>query len=152
MSIELLQQAYNSFKVRLAAFEAWRGGRSGYPSDSVPAELRTTNDEQSACELYEWLENPPDKYFLYISQKTGGCPRFGDFIVDGAQTWTGTPLGNVRFGREYRDSFGGARIPVTVYGNNGVHYAGTYYRSAGSYARIRKLKRKSCGPNKGTAQ
>lgn len=150
--MELLEHAYSAFKARHNAYEAWRNGRTSYPSDSVPVELRVTNDERSACEMYEWLENPPDKYFLYISQKTGGCPRFGDFIEGGAQTWTGTPLGNVRFGREYRDSFGGARIPVTIYGNNGVHYSGTYYRSAGSYARVRKLKRKACGPRKGELQ
>ena len=41
--MELLESAYLSFKARHAAHEAWRNGRSGYPSDSVPDHLRVTN-------------------------------------------------------------------------------------------------------------
>lgn len=161
--MELLESAYTSFKARHAAHEAWRAGRSSYPSDSVPAELRVSNDERSACELYEWLANPPEKYFLYIKPRVPlsaahGDPRYrgdyprGDFVENAATTWTGTPLGNVRFGQPYRDSFGGRRVLITVYGNNGMHYAGTYYASADDYARIKMLKRKACGPRKGWPQ
>jgi hypothetical protein len=95
------------------------------------------NKETSRKEVEGWKANPPDKYFLYI-QDTGGK---GPWHLEGqATTWTGDILGTVRFGREYRSNFGDKRVPVVVFGNNGVKYHGTYYKSAGDYARIRRHK------------
>ena len=82
-------------------------------------------------EVFDFITNPPDKYFLYISEKTAT-----------ATTWTGDALGQVSFGREYRDNFGGKRVPVTVRDINGLIYHGTYYKSSGDYARIKANKRK----------
>lgn len=156
--MELLEQAYLACKVRSDAHNAWvdtirnpKNGWASYKPEDKPADVPDmTNSERSALELYEWLANPPDKYFLYITHKpTFG---FGSFVSDAATTWTGTPLGNVRFGREWRDNFGGTRQAVTVYGNNGVHYVGTYFKSAGDYARVRKAARVLCGPRKGQKQ
>jgi len=85
-----------------------------------------TNEERSAVEVYEFVMTPPEKYFLYINRTKRE-----------ATTWTGDKLGTVGFGREYRDNFGGRRVPVTVYGINGCKYYGTYFVSSGDYARIR---------------
>lgn len=145
--MELLELAYTAARARFAALEEWRGGRLSYATADVPPGLDMTNDERSAIELYEWLAEKPDTYFLYI--RSG---YEGELRVDAATTWTGQPLGNVRFGRAWRDNFGGTRVPVTVYGHNGVHYVGTYFKSAGDYARVRKAARVLCGPRKGAKQ
>jgi hypothetical protein len=88
-----------------------------------------TNDERSALEVFEFCTNPPDKYFLYINEKNHT-----------ATTWTGETLGRVFLGREYRDNFGGRRVPITVRGINGLTYHGTYFKSSGDYARVRVKK------------
>jgi hypothetical protein len=88
-----------------------------------------TNDEISAQEVREFKANPPDKYFLYVSEERRD-----------AHTWTGEHLGVVTFGREYRDNFGGKRVPVRIRAINGRQYVGTYYKSAGDYARVRLAK------------
>lgn len=89
------------------------------------------NTERSQIETYNFVQNPPDKYFLYIDDKQAK-----------ATTWTGEVLGNVFFGTEWRDNFGGKRVPVTIRAINGKVYHGTYFKSSGNYARI-KLSRKA---------
>lgn len=88
-----------------------------------------TNDERSSVEVFDFVTNPPDKYFLYISEKTAT-----------ATTWTGETLGRVSFGREFGDNFGGTRVPVTIFAINNRVYHGTYYKSAGDYARVKLAK------------
>jgi len=88
-----------------------------------------TNEERSAVEVYEFQANPPDAYFLYVSESK----RL-------ATTWTGDKLGSVSFGQEYRDNFGGKRVPITVQAINGRIYHGTYFKSSGDYARINLSK------------
>lgn len=88
-----------------------------------------TNEERSAVEVYEFCTNPPQTYFLYIN-----CTK------KEATTWTGDKLGSVSFGSEWRDNFGGKRVPITVYAINGKRYHGTYYKSSGDYARIKLCK------------
>lgn len=87
------------------------------------------NTERSQIETYEFIVNPPESYFLYINQEKRT-----------ATTWTGEVLGVVTFGNEWRDNFGGKRVPVTIQAINGKTYHGTYFKSAGSYARIKMSK------------
>lgn len=89
-----------------------------------------TNEERGVVEQYEWNTNPPANYFCYIN-----CTKRE------ATTWMGDRLGEVAFGREFRDNFGGKRVPITVYGTNGKMYHGYYYKSSGDYARIKLAKR-----------
>ena len=120
-------------RTRNAALNQWidtirgKNGWASYKPEDKPANVPdVTNEERSALEVFEFVLNPPDKYFLYIKEKDHT-----------ATTWTGEKLGNVSFGREYRDNFGGKRIPINVYAINGKTYHGTYYKSSGDYARIR---------------
>jgi len=88
------------------------------------------------------MEEKPDKYFLYISESTReergvGAP------AGWATTWMGHKLGDVSFGTPYRSNMGDTRVPITVRGINGVIYTGTYFSSAGNYARLRKVKGRS---------
>lgn len=94
--------------------------------------LDVTNDERAQAELYDWHTDKPAQYFCYIN-------------VDKriATVWTGAELGKiVRMGAEFRDSFGGVRVPVTIQGNNGVEYYGTYYKSSGDYCRLKAYKKR----------
>ena len=92
--------------------------------EETPVEF--TNNDISKIEVYEWLRDKPEKYFLYIDEKTWT-----------ATTFTGDKLGKVFHGKKYRDNFGGIRMSITIYGTNKIKYYGTYYMSSGNYARIK---------------
>jgi hypothetical protein len=126
------------------ALNAWidtirdkRTGWASYKPEDKPSHVPdVSNDERSALEVYDFVTNPPDKYFLYVNQEKRT-----------ATTWTGDLLGQITFGREYRcPAFGGfssRRIPVTVRAINGRVYVGTYYKSSGDFARVRLSKRRN---------
>lgn len=124
----------NDIRARLCAFSDWLGDRTSYHPSEVPAHLKpVTNEERSALEIFEFLRDKPEKYFLYISRDKGL-----------ATTWTGDELGRVTFGRTYRDNFGGERVAITVHAISGDTYHGTYYKSSGDYARVKKsIKRET---------
>lgn len=88
-----------------------------------------TNDERSQIEVFEFVNEPPSRYFLYINEKDGM-----------ATTWMGENLGSVYFGSPFRSNMGDTRVPVTIRAINGRMYTGTYYKSAGDYARVRVAK------------
>jgi hypothetical protein len=129
------QQAQD-IRQRNDALMAWvdsirsKNGWASYRPEDKPSNIPdVTNDERSALEVFDFITNPPEKYFLYINEANRT-----------ATTWTGDVLGQVSFGREYRDNFGGRRVPITVRGINGRTYHGTYFKSSGDYARIRVQK------------
>lgn len=102
----------------------------------IPAEASAacpcpmSNEQRGKLEQFEFYAEMPDRYFGYVNEKEKTFT-----------TWTGDYLGRVVFGREFRDNFGGRRVSIDVHCLNGTRYFGTYYKSAGDYARIRKAKR-----------
>lgn len=102
-----------------------RSGWTRYKLEQVVHLNPPTNDERWQVELYDFIHNVPAKYFLYVNEKTGKATNF-----------TGITLGNVAFGHEWRDNFGGIRRAVTVLAVNGRQYHGTFFKSSGDYARI----------------
>lgn len=102
---------------------------TSYKPEQVAHLNPPTNDEISAVEVFDFINDPPKKYFLYVNEEK-----------QHVQTWTGDWLGNVTFGKQWRDCFGGVRVSVRVYAINGRQYAGTYYKSAGDYARVKLCK------------
>ena len=119
---------------RLGQLNAWIDtirGRNGWasfrPEDKPASVPDVSNDERGLLEKFDWVNDPPDRYFAYIQGRS-------------ITTWNGEILGSVMFGREYRDNFGGRRIPVRVIACNGHEYFGTYYTSAGDYCRLKKRK------------
>jgi hypothetical protein len=129
------QQA-TDIRTRNDALMAWvdsirgKNGWASYRPEDKPADVPdVTNEERSSLEVFDFVSNPPDKYFLYINEDNRT-----------ATTWTGDVLGRVSLGCEYRDNFGGRRVPVTIHAINGRVYHGTYYKSSGNYARIRASK------------
>ncbi|WP_210164705.1 hypothetical protein [Bradyrhizobium elkanii] len=124
----------NDIRNRETALREWLGDRTSYRSEELPANIKPpTNEERSALEVFEFLRDKPERYFLYINRDKGV-----------ATTWTGEELGRVTFGREYRDNFGGKRVAITVHAITGDTYHGTYYKSSGDYARVKKaIKRET---------
>lgn len=100
-------------------------------SKTFPYAEQVTNELKTMIEVWEFMHDTPQKEFVYISEENRA-----------ATTWTGAKLGNVYFGSQYRDNFGSIRVPITVTGINGVKYHGTYFKSAGDYARITPFKTK----------
>jgi len=102
-------------------------------TNAIPCEITKTfpyshkvnNNLRGAVEVYEFINDIPKKYFLYISKDNK------------ATTWNGEILGNVHFGREYRSNMGDKRQPIDIYAINGKKYHGTYYKSSGNYARVK---------------
>jgi len=131
-------EQYTTAKHKLDQYEAAAlKYRTDNKTNGIPVEIcnsfpfanEVDNNLRSAIETYEFISNPPDKYFIYINESK--CI---------ATTWTGQPLGSVSFGQEYRSNMGDKRQPVSILGINGRKYHGTYYKSSGNYARI-KIKK-----------
>src|SRR5580658_7831699 len=108
------QQAAN-IRQRIDALMAWvdsirgKNGWASYKPEDKPSTVPdVSNEERSALELFDFVADPPEKYFLYISETDRT-----------ATTWTGEKLGDVSFGREFRDNFGGQRVPISVHAVNG---------------------------------
>lgn len=137
----LTESEYRELRERIDREDVWvdsirgRNGWASYKPEDVPAELQpmTTNEEKSAVEVHEWVANPPDRYFAYVSET--------DRTIT---TWMGDLLGSITYWSAYTcPGFGwkSERVAIRVRGTNGVNYYGTYYKSAGQYARIRRIKR-----------
>jgi hypothetical protein len=131
-------QEYATAKMMLSEYNAAaflycaQNKTNGIPVEvtaTFPYADKVTNELRSAVEVYEFMQDKPNYYFLYINETTGK-----------AQTWTGQELGNVSFGHEWRSNFGDRRQAITVHGINKVTYYGTYYKSSGDYARIKMKK------------
>jgi len=126
----LTETEYKKYRKLYDRKRAWVGNRTSWKTDEEPKEFQElTNDKVSAVEVYEFVHDPPDRYFVYIDEEKAL-----------ATTWTGDKLGTVHFGRPYVSNFGDERTPVDMAGINGIQYHGTYYRSSGDYARIKKCK------------
>lgn len=136
------ENEYQELRARLNEYDKWyleycRLHNNGVLEKDIPKNLGVSNAERSAVEHWEFIHNPPEKYFLYV--RHNGSELANQFT---AITWTGQTLGRGTFGREFRDNFGGIRVPVWIDGINGVQYAGTYFKSSGDYARIKRVKSK----------
>ena len=105
---------------------------------TTKAELDARNAETSKREVAEWKANPPESYFLYVREKGS---TDGGRIAPVVTTWMGDVLGKVTgWGATWTDNMGSVRRTIYVHGTNGVDYYGTYFKSAGDYARIRAFK------------
>ena len=98
-------------------------------AEKLPYAQFINDDLRSAIETYDFIYNPPDSYFLYIDEENRK-----------ATTWIGQVLGSVVFGKEYGTNFSDTRVPVWIHAINGKRYYGTFYKSAGDYARIKIMK------------
>lgn len=98
------------------------------------ADAQMSNEQRSQSEVREFIANPPAKYFLYIKLLIPGHYRAE------ATTWMGDLLGAARLGSRYRSNMGDYRRAVTIRAVNGRTYVGTFFESAGDYARVRLAK------------
>jgi hypothetical protein len=134
----ITKQEYNKLKKQYDFYQSERErlflGRNRLDKE-MQAQLpeSCTNDEISSIEVYEFVNNPPDKYFGYI--KTPEIGNMGEMI-----TWTGENLGSVLLWNTWRSNFGDTRVSIDVWGINGIKYHGFYYKSAGDYCRIQAYK------------
>ncbi|MHA2219652.1 MAG: hypothetical protein ACXACY_27405 [Candidatus Hodarchaeales archaeon] len=92
-----------------------------------------THAEISSIETYEFVNDPPEKYFAYIKE-----PEIGN--MGEMTTWTGEQLGRALLWNTWRSNFGDTRVSIDVWGINGKKYHGFYYKSAGDYCRITAYK------------
>lgn len=129
----ITKEQYDDIMAREAVREQFcKDHKRGYITAEEAKTLpRVTNEEISAAEVYQFINDPPDKYFLYINEERHE-----------ATTWIGEKLGNVTglFQTPKRSNFGDFRVYIDVYGINGKKYHGVYYKSAGDYARIKMYK------------
>lgn len=133
------KDTYIKFRDDIARYENWRNGRQSVNVSDIPDNLKhVSNDMRGKVEQYEFLHNPPDKYFLYYSERP--INDRGSFQTWGT-TWNGEILGRIHTGKEWRDNFGGKRVSFIMSGINGLTYHGTYFKSAGDYCRIKQSKK-----------
>lgn len=136
----MTSEQYAIAKMRIAEYDAASlNYRTLNKTNGIPEAVWKTfphadivdNALKGLVEVYEFLHDKPERYFLYITTTP---------VMTFATTWVGDKLGTVVLGREWRSNFGDKRQAVTVKGINGVTYVGTYYKGAGQYARIRAKK------------
>ena len=109
---------------------------SGIPAEVYKDWPTVTNDETSALEVYQFVTDPPDRYFAYVNHDEGD-PGYGKPCT--ITTWTGEPIAQGKFtSRLYINSMGDKRITFTAKGINGKVYNGTFYYSAGDYCRMKQ--------------
>lgn len=135
----ITKEQYQEISARNVAHNTWvdsiREGKNGWASyrpEDKPANVPdVTNEERSSMEVYDFVNTPPEKYFLYVDEKR--------MIVT---TWTGDTLGDITYlSRPFVSGFGrSTRQSLRVKAINGLHYSGFYYSSSGNYARIKCLK------------
>ena len=128
-------QQYTEIRARILSFGRWvdskrnpKTGWCSYPAAEGKARPDyVSNDERGLVEEYEWLTDPPDRYFAY--------PASNDMTIT---NWTGIVLGAVTYrGDHWRSNFGDWRRSIRMRGTNGRDYAGIIY---GTYARLRATK------------
>lgn len=133
------EATYTALRARYNEYEARRKEVCKSPTCATVVEqaslpVALTHDEISAVEVYEFLQDKPKKYFVYVKEPEAG------YVAGSVGTWIGEPLGKCYFGFSYKSNMGDTRVPINVEGRNGIDYYGTYYKSAGDYARIKAHK------------
>lgn len=128
------EEQYNEIKNRYDTYHEARKllcGNRNYvtPADSEKLPPSVSSDEISMLETYEFIKNPPQKYFAYV-----------DFRGGYLTTWTGELLGEIDFISRWKSNMGDTRYSIRVHAVNGKEYYGTYYSSAGDYCRITMIK------------
>jgi hypothetical protein len=79
-----IRQRNDALMVWVDSIRGKNGWASYRPEDKPTNVPDVSNEERSALEVFEFCQNPPDKYFLYIREKERT-----------ATTWTGDVLGQV---------------------------------------------------------
>lgn len=132
----LTAEQHKALRERIDAENAFidsKRGKNGWaciPANEYSENVKVENANKSAVEVYEFVNDPPERYTVYINT-----------LERTATTWMGDVLGTVILGSEYRSNFGDKRQHVWMKGINGKIYTGTYYKSAGDYAHIRVTKK-----------
>lgn len=140
----ITKKEYENLKETESIYNSWskqfkqKNGWTVIPANIAPP-VNFGNSERSKIEVYEFVKEKPNKYFLYVRKYSCTNTNYGEAI-----TFIGDNLGSVRFGREYKSSFGDIRQNITVKAINGCKYYGIYYKSSGDYARIKKYKGEIC--------
>lgn len=128
----LSRTEYRALRRRYAAYEAARGRICAHPCVVTPEEARRLprpvgNWNTSRMEVYEFIHDPPERYFAYV--------RLDRRVIT---TWVGHILGRiVGAGAPFRSNMGDVRRHITAHGINGVSYHGTFYESTGDYCRLK---------------
>lgn len=115
--------------------KAWNVNHASNTLGDLPGNLI-----RSRAEVWKWYESPPDSAFIYIREVPENERRLGDgrFLPPfEAITWMGDHLGNVLASPAYRCNMGDRRRAITLIGTNRRIYVGTYFQSAGNYARVK---------------
>ena len=88
------------------------------------------NEHRAKIEIYDFLNDPPEKYFAYLTKRKSG--------IIAVTNWTGKHLAFARISRTFKDNFGGERITFSTGKSiNGLKYYGTGYCGFGGYCRIK---------------
>ncbi len=145
----ITKATYEKLMQKIRVFDAWvdtkrnkRNGWASYSPSEIPKNLpRVSNAQRSAVQAYAFKHNPPQKYLVYVRRHVC-APGTVDNHVE-VTTWTGQLLGKGYLGVPYktgRPPFQSRRYPIRFKGINGKRYRGTYYASAGDYARVQMVK------------
>lgn len=118
------------------AHEKWRAGRSSYKIEDVPEGLRMSNEQRSQLEVLDFIADSPKRVFAYIKEINGRLSFVTTFMGGtlATITWAGEDFHVWGFGQK------STRANFRCVGINGRTYSGTYFKSSGSYCRMKEVK------------
>ena len=127
------QEIYEAERKRFDPRRFSRGG-SYTPQDIAEIERRAevrspTNEERGQLEVYEFMTNPPDKFYAFYSDD-----------MRHIKTFMGEIIGDIVHRGAERRPMGGRVVSVRVRGINGATYAGTCNMSSGTYCLLKRTK------------
>ena len=137
-------ETYNDLRAKIRAYDNYvrknftnASGVACYRPDQIPFP-EVSNEDRSKVEVYEFMNQRPDKYLLCV--KLDG-PKSTSFT---ATTWAGDTLGRgnliKKLSRKVNAFSRVTSWKVRIQGINGRTYEGTYYSHDGDYAKVQAIK------------
>jgi hypothetical protein len=125
-------QTATDIRDRYNAFQTWLGDRCSYRPEDVPPNVpRVTNEEVSALEVWQFINEPANTWSMYLASDGRTLTTWpGDKLA----TVTSETVREVGFG--YRPS----RTYLRAIAIDGSHWYGTS-PGRGMYARMRRARR-----------
>ena len=136
----ITEHEYRELREKIEKHSRWvdtirdKNGWASYTVENIPEDVpNPTNEERTLVEIYEFMRDKPERYFVYVDEQK-----------QEVTTWTGFTIGKCTLGPVYKvPAFGGfpsKRQSIRFKAINGCEYYGTYYTSSGNYARVKRVK------------
>lgn len=131
----ITKQQANVIESNINVINHFLGERTSYHPDELKREgiCLVSNEDRSKLELFNFVNDKPQKYFAYLSKDENG-----KWIVS---NWMGEKLASANVYNIATSNFGDQRHYFDTYNSiNGIRYYGIGYGGNGMYCRMKAFK------------